>query len=155
MLAKSCDINCKIVGVDLSEGQIAQAVKKNQYSNLDFLVMDAANLKFASDSFNIVLISAALHEMDKTLRTKVLKEVYRVLKNKGYFIIFDHHEPSEPKLRIFYNFYLGFWEMILSHSSEMQKNILSEMKDAKFEFISQIIFEKKFFKFFQLIISKK
>jgi ubiquinone/menaquinone biosynthesis C-methylase UbiE len=117
--------------------------------------MDASNLKLVSESFNIVLISAALHEMDKTLRSRVLQEVHRILKNGGYLLIFDHHEPSEPKLRVFYNFYLGFWEKILSHSAEMQRNILKELVGAKFELIDQIILNKKFYKFFQLIISRK
>jgi len=134
---------------------IFQAIKKNHFSNLDFKVMDAGNLKFESESFNIVLVSAALHEMDKILRSKVLLEIHRVLKRNSYLIVFDHHEPSKPKLRIFYNFYLGFWEKILSHSSEMQKNIFRELKSAKFKLIDQIIFNKKFYKFFQLIITKK
>ncbi|MFW9948643.1 MAG: class I SAM-dependent methyltransferase [Candidatus Thorarchaeota archaeon] len=155
MLAASIYSDCKIIGVDLSEGQISQAIKKNHFSNLDFKVMDAGNLKFVSESFNIVLISAALHEMDKILRSKVLLEIHRVLKRNSYLIVFDHHEPSEPKLRIFYNFYLGFWEKILSHSSEMQKNIFRELKSAKFKLVDQIIFNKKFYKFFQLIITKK
>ena len=155
MLAGSVHSDCKIVGVDLSEGQIFQAVRKNHFSNLEFKVMDASNLNFANESFNIVLISAALHEMDKLLRSRVLQEVHRVLKKEGYLLIFDHHEPSEPKLRVFYNFYLGFWENILSHSSEMQRNILRELIGAKFELIDQIIVDKKFYKFFQLIISRK
>lgn len=155
MLANSVNSDCNIVGVDLSEGQIFQAIKKNHHSNLDFKVMDASNLKFASNIFNIVLISAALHEMNKILRYKVLQEVHRVLKKEGYLLIFDHHEPSEPKLRIFYNFYLGFWEKILSHSFEMQRNVLRELRGVKFEIIKQIILDKKFYKFFQLIISRK
>ncbi len=155
MLAGSVHSGCNIVGVDLSEGQILQAIKKNLFTNLDFKVMDASNLKFKNESFNIVLISAALHEMDKTLRSRVLQEVHRILKKEGYFLIFDHHEPSEPKLRVLYNFYLGFWEKILSHSAEMQRNILKELKSAKFVIIDQIILDKKFYKFFQLIISRK
>ncbi|GAH92580.1 unnamed protein product, partial [marine sediment metagenome] len=47
-LATSVHSDCKIVGIDLSEGQILQAVRKNHFSNLDFKVMDASNLKFAS-----------------------------------------------------------------------------------------------------------
>lgn len=155
MLTNSIYPDCKIIGVDLSKGQLAEAIKKNNFPNLNFRLMDASNLKFASEGFDIVLISAALHEMNKTLRYRVLNEVYRVLKKDGYFFIFDHHEPSEPKLRIFYNVYLGFWEKILSHSSEMQRNILNELKNVNFTILDQIIFNKKFYKFFQLIISKK
>jgi len=155
MLAKLIYSDCKIIGVDLSDGQIFEANKKNTYLNVDFKVMDASKLKFASESFHVVLISAALHEMNKSLRVRVLQEVHRVLKKNGFFIIFDHHEPSEPKLRIFYNFYLGFWEKILSHSTEMQKNIFRELKDGRFDVVNQIIFNGKFYKFFQLIISRK
>ncbi|MBY9021374.1 MAG: class I SAM-dependent methyltransferase [Candidatus Lokiarchaeota archaeon] len=147
--------DCTIIGVDLSEGQIFQAVQKNFYPNLKFKVMDASDLRFSAESFNIVLISAALHEMDKDLRIRVLQEVHRVLRNEGFLFIFDHHEPSEPKLRLFYNFYLGFWEKILSHSFDMQRNIFSELKAVKFKPISQIILNKKIYKLFQLIISKK
>ena len=155
MLADSVYSDCNIVGIDLSEGQIFQAIKKNYNTNLEFKVMDASNLKFATESFNIVLISAALHEMNKALRFKVLQEAHRVLRRKGYLFIFDHHEPSEPKFRIFYNFYLGFWEKLLSHSFEMQRNIFRELKDIKFNPIDQIILNKKIYKFFQLIIFKK
>lgn len=155
MLANSVYTDCNIVGVDLSEGQIFQAIEKNYYSNLEFKIMDASNLKFPSESFDIILISAALHEMNKAQRLRVLQEVHRVLGRKGYLFIFDHHEPSEPKLRIFYNFYIGFWEKLLSHSSDMQRNIFSELKAVKFNPINQIILNKKIYKFFQLIISRK
>jgi len=155
MLANSVNSDSKIFGVDLSKGQIIEAIKKNHHSNLEFKVMNAINLRFAPETFNIVIISAALHEMNKTLRYRVLHEVHRVLKKEGYLFIFDHHEPSEPKLRLFYNLYLGFWEKLLSHSSEMQKNVLNELKDINFTLTDQIIFDKKFYRFFQLIISKK
>ena len=155
MLAESLYSDCQLIGIDLSKGQIIEAVKKNRHTNLEFKVMDANNLSFAPETFDIVLISAALHEMKKAQRYRVLHEVHRVLKKQGYLMIFDHHEPSDPKLRIFYNFYLGFWEKILSHSAEMQRNILFELKDVNFKPIDQIIFDEKFYKFFQLIISKK
>lgn len=155
LLAESIYSDCNIIGIDLSEGQIIQAIKKNRFPNLEFKVMNAGNLRFVSETFNMVIISAALHEMNKAQRYEVLREVHRVLKREGYLFIFDHHEPSEPKLRIFYNVYLGFWEKILSHSAEMQRNILNELKDVNFTLINQIIFDRRFFKFFQLIISKK
>lgn len=155
MLAESCPSDCKIIGVDLSKGQISQALKKHGNKNLDFKVMDATNLDFDSNSFNFVLVSAALHEMNASVRSTVLQEIQRVLNKQGYLFIFDHHEPSEPKLRFFYNFYLGFWEKFLSHSSEMQRNILKELRISNFKPIKQIIFDDRFFKFFQLIICKK
>ncbi|MFX0020054.1 MAG: class I SAM-dependent methyltransferase [Promethearchaeota archaeon] len=145
---------CKIIGVDLSFGQIAKAQKKNKYPNLKFALMDANELKFSNDSFNHVIISAALHEMDKNQRLNVLSEIYRILKGGGFCLIFEHHEPSKISLRILYNFYLGFIEKLTSHSFEMQRNILKELKKSGFEILKQIPI-KKFLSFFQIILLKK
>ncbi|MFW9823513.1 MAG: class I SAM-dependent methyltransferase, partial [Candidatus Thorarchaeota archaeon] len=146
--------DCKITGIDLSYGQITQARKKNNYPNLKFYVMDANDLKFPNGFFNHVVISAALHEMNKKQRLNVLSEVYRVLKKGGTLIIFEHHEPSKSSLRILYNFYLGFIENLTSHSSEMQRNILQELKESGFSVLCQKLI-KNFLNFFQIIISFK
>ena len=146
--------DCEIIGVDLSNGQIAQARKKVKNSNIKFEVMNANNLKFKDGSIDKVIISAALHEMNKSERMNVLLEVYRVLKKEGYFLIFEHHEPSKTSLRIYYNFYLGFSEKLLSHSFEMQRNILMELRNAEFNILSQTPI-KKFYSFFQIILSTK
>ena len=92
LLSKLLYSDCKLIGVDISQGQIAQAQKKigNSSENLTFKVMDAKSLKFKDDNFNIVIISAALHEMDKHERLNVLHEIYRVLKRDGLFLIFEH-----------------------------------------------------------------
>jgi len=154
LLAKQFYPDCTIIGADLSQGQIAQAQKKNVYPNLKFKVMDANNLQFSNESIDKIIISAALHEMDRTQRLNVLSEVHRVMKKDGQFLIFEHHEPPNPIYRILYNYYLGLIEKIISHSFEMQRNILLELKQAGFEIISQIPIEK-FLKFFQIILSKK
>lgn len=154
MLAKLLYSDCKFIGVDLSKGQIIKAQKKNSSKNLIFKVMDAINLKFNNEDFDMVIISAVLHEMECEERIKVLREVYRVLKSQGYLLIFDHHEPSKTRSRIFYNFYLGFWEKFLSQSFKMQRNIFSELMEVGFNILSQTPI-KKFHNFFQNILSKK
>ncbi|MGB5911766.1 MAG: class I SAM-dependent methyltransferase [Promethearchaeia archaeon] len=145
---------CKIIGVDLSFGQIAKAQKKNKYPNLKFALMDANKLKFSNNYFDHVIISAALHEMDKNQRLNVLSEIHRILKRGGIFLIFEHHEPSKISLRILYNFYLGFIEKMTSHSFEMQRFILKELKKSGFKILKQIPI-KKFLSFFQIILLKK
>ncbi|MFW9896805.1 MAG: class I SAM-dependent methyltransferase, partial [Candidatus Thorarchaeota archaeon] len=93
LLAQLLYKECKIIGVDLSPGQIAQAQKKNRHPNLKFVVMDANNTKFSNDYFDHVVVSAALHEMDKIQRKNVLSEIHRILKKGGIFLVFEHHEP--------------------------------------------------------------
>ncbi|MFX1496944.1 MAG: class I SAM-dependent methyltransferase [Promethearchaeota archaeon] len=154
LLAKLLYKDCEIIGVDLSSGQIARAREKNRYPNLEFKVMDANRLKFSNEYFDHVIISAALHEMEKEQRLNVLSEVYRVLKSGGTFLIFEHHEPTKSSLRLFYNFYLGFIEKLTSHSFEMQRNILKELKISGFKPLKQIPI-KKFLSVFQIILLKK
>jgi len=154
LLAKLLYPDCTIIGVDISKGQITQASKNNVYPNLKFQVMDANELDFNSDSIDFVIISAALHEMDKKQRLNVLEEVYRVLRDGGYLVIFDHHEPIKTISRILYNFYLGFSEKLFSNSAEMQRNILFELKKSKYTILKQEPI-KKFFNFFQIITSRK
>ena len=86
--------------------------------------------------------------MRSNQRLKVLKEVYRILKKDGYLLIFDHHEPSKVGIRILYNFYLGFWEKLLSHSFDMQRNILRELKKTGFIILKQTPI-KEFYIFFK------
>ncbi len=153
-LAKLLYSDCLIYGADISEEQIEKAKKKNIHANLQFMTMDANSLLFEDNFFNFVIISAALHEMDKTQRLNVLKEIYRVLKKGGYLIVFDHHEPKETLMRVLYNFYLGFPEKLLSNSAEMQRNILIELTQSKFNILAQYPV-KRFLNFFQNIVTMK
>lgn len=74
----------KIIATDYSEGMIAQARKGECPGNLSFEVADAVNLPFSEDSFDVVLIANALHIMPEP--EKALKEIDRVLKNRGILI---------------------------------------------------------------------
>jgi len=79
----------KFFGVDISKGQLDFALKKAKKVNNYFPEMgDYHNLKRYKDgSFDIVFIIEALcYSLDKDA---VLKEVFRVLKSGGLFIIFD------------------------------------------------------------------
>jgi ubiquinone/menaquinone biosynthesis C-methylase UbiE len=146
--------SCQVYGVDISYGQIERAKEKNDFDNLKFMQMDANNLKFKDESFDIVIISAALHEMDENLRLNVLSEIYRVLRGGGIFLVFEHHEPGNIIKRILFNFYLGFWENLLSNSLKIQRSLFFELKKVGFN----IKFQKpihKFFDFFQIILCEK
>lgn len=89
--------NTKIVGIDLSKDmlKIAQGkINKNKLENIRLLQMDATQLKFKSNSFDKILISLVLHELDETLTSKIIMEAKRVLKEDGEIIITEW-EPSK------------------------------------------------------------
>lgn len=74
----------KMIATDYSEGMIAQAKKGETQDNLTFEVADATQLPYEDSSFDVVLIANALHVMPEP--EKALKEIDRVLKEKGILI---------------------------------------------------------------------
>lgn len=69
---------------DFSNEMIRQAKKKSQSVRLHFSVQDATNLPYASETFDTVIISNALHIMPYP--QKALSEIHRVLKQNGILI---------------------------------------------------------------------
>jgi len=75
-----------IVGLDIAEEMIKSA--KSLCSNIDFVVGDATNLQYSSETFDKAIFSfnglMLIPRIES--RLKALKEINRVLKNEGYFI---------------------------------------------------------------------
>jgi FkbM family methyltransferase len=94
-----------VVGVDISEPGIQQAVELAKKEKLDakaqFMVMDAASLEFPDNSFDTVLIPEALaHIIDSR---KLMEEAVRVIRNGGRIIVSVPNglvvpSPGQPKV---------------------------------------------------------
>lgn len=82
-----------VVGIDLSEGMVEVAKRKNRYKNVKFQVADATNLPFEDNGFDVVSASFALHTMPPSIRQKVLKEMARVTRQAGTMVIVDFALP--------------------------------------------------------------
>ena len=77
-----------VTGTDADREQIELAkTNAKGLKNITFLYADAANLPFGDKSFDIVLSINVLHHIYNW--TGALKEINRVLKNGGYFIMAD------------------------------------------------------------------
>jgi len=83
-----------VTGLDASPRSIARA--QQNVPNATYVEGFAQDLPFADNSFDLVHISTALHEMDHTTLQKIVWEVYRVLKPGGVFAILDFHPPTNP-----------------------------------------------------------
>lgn len=90
----------KVIGIDLSSEMLEIAKKKNKKNNLTFLLMDASNMNYIDEEFDIVTISLGLHDMPLEIRTLVLKEVKRVLKSNGKLFILEYDLPKNDFLGI-------------------------------------------------------
>lgn len=83
-----------IEATDSSAAMIAQAKRGNFSSKLYFSVQDMFHLPYADQSFDVVIVSNALHIVPHPERA--LTELRRVLKNDGMLIAptFTHAENS-------------------------------------------------------------
>ena len=90
----------KVVGIDISSGPLAIAKKEiNNLSNVEFLEMDAEDLKFPDQSFDVVLNQFALFFFPDT--QKALREIKRVLVRNGRIAISVHgSEENVPYFSI-------------------------------------------------------
>lgn len=85
-----------VTGVDISELSVQTAKKRAKDASLEeyteFYVMDAENMSFQDDTFDIILCSGVLHHLDLE---KAYKELSRVLKANGQVICVEamSHNP--------------------------------------------------------------
>jgi len=75
----------KIEAIDYSNSSIKFAKKENPRENVNYQVMDANNLEFKDNNFDLVVSHAVFCK--NMCGAKSLKECYRVLKPKGKLVI--------------------------------------------------------------------
>ena len=98
-----------IEATDASAEMIAEAKRDNQSAKLHFSVQDMFRLSYADKSFDVVIVSNALHIVPQP--EKALQEIKRVLKDDGVLIAptFTHAENSfSGKVKAFFMKLAGF-----------------------------------------------
>ena len=91
--------NCHVTGIDLSVGMLDKArerVAREGLRNIRLLEMDAANLTFADDSFDIVYAPYLVSVVPDPVQ--VVREMRRVCKPRGKIIILNHFRSANPIL---------------------------------------------------------
>ena len=83
-----------IEATDASVGMIAEAKRRNHSAKLYFSVQDMFCLPYADESFDVVIVSNALHIVPQP--EKALAEIHRVLRDDGVLTAptFTHAENS-------------------------------------------------------------
>ena len=92
-----------IEATDASPEMIAEAKRDNRSAKLHFSVQDMFRLPYADKSFDVVIVSNALHIVPQP--EKALQEIKRVLKDDGVLLAptFTHAENSfSGKVRAFF-----------------------------------------------------
>lgn len=79
----------RVVGIDISPGPLGIARREVvDFDNIEFIEMDAEDLKFPDDSFDAIVSQFALFFFPDT--QKALREMRRVLKNGGKLAVSVH-----------------------------------------------------------------
>ncbi len=97
----------KIVGLDISSGMLdigKQKIKnKNLDSKIDMILGDSENMPFEDNTFDAVTVAFGVRNFE-TLENG-LKEILRVLKPGGTFVILETSMPDKTPYKQGYNFY--------------------------------------------------
>ena len=100
-----------IVGIDISESMLAVArrgMARRNLSNLEVFNMSATDIQYPDHSFDVVMVSFALHEFEYPLREKVFHEISRVLKPGGIFCVIDFAPQDNRGNQLF----LKLWKLV-------------------------------------------
>ena len=91
--------DCAVTGIDLSSSMLEKArerVARKGVRNVRLLQMDAANLKFADDSFDIVYAPYVISVVPDPVA--VTREMRRVCRTGGRIVILNHFRSSNPAM---------------------------------------------------------
>lgn len=78
-----------LTGVDLSPDMLAVARKKTS-PQVALVLADGGRLPFGDNSFEIAVVTLALHEKNATCRDELMAEARRVVAPKGAFLVADY-----------------------------------------------------------------
>ncbi|MDO6595298.1 bifunctional demethylmenaquinone methyltransferase/2-methoxy-6-polyprenyl-1,4-benzoquinol methylase UbiE [Oceanihabitans sp. 2_MG-2023] len=97
----------KIIGLDISSGMLnigKTKINKHGLENtIEMVLGDSENMPFEDNSFDAITVAFGVRNFE-TLE-KGLKEIHRVLKPKGTFVILETSMPTKTPYKQGYNFY--------------------------------------------------
>jgi phosphatidylethanolamine/phosphatidyl-N-methylethanolamine N-methyltransferase len=91
--------DCQVTGIDLSTGMLDKArerVRREGLRNIRLMEMDASEMRFADDTFDIVYAPYLISVVPDPV--KVAREMRRVCKPGGKIIILNHFRSANPIL---------------------------------------------------------
>ena len=99
---KLLNAGATVHGIDIAENYIEETIslaRKNGFTekNFNFKVMDAHNLEFEKNKFDLVIGNGILHHLDKLI---AINSIYKVLKPGGR-LVFKEPLADNPLLKIF------------------------------------------------------
>lgn len=107
-----------VIGLDFSRGMLDRARARTAGNGWVVLVeADAERLPFRSDSLHAVTCSHAFYELKGDGAERALREVVRVLRHGGRFVMMEHEVPKKLGIRLL--FYIRLLSMGLRKAMEV------------------------------------
>lgn len=99
-----------VFGIDIIPGMIDVSRKKAAEAKLDvtFQLGNISDIPFPDESFDVVICSFMIFHMSEEVRNKGIKEIFRVLKPQGKFMVLDLALPPSGVSRNILKLLLGF-----------------------------------------------
>ena len=136
-IAKLARYNPEITGVDYSQPMLVIASRKQRsFTNkISFIHANVAKLPFEDCYFDCIGISFAFRNLtfNNPMRPIYLKEIFRVLRSGGRFVIVESSQPSCAFIRLCDNLYLSSWVFtsgyLLSGNKEAYRYLVESVRD--------------------------
>lgn len=97
----------KIVGLDISDGMLAvgksKVTKLNLAETIEMVLADSEKIPFEDDSFDAITVAFGVRNFEHL--DVGLKEIYRVLKPGGVFVVLETSVPTKSPYKQGYQFY--------------------------------------------------
>lgn len=103
IVLKKLNPSAQIVGVDADPKilKIAERKAKKDHLDIEFINAPAEKLPFSKNTFDIVVSTLTFHHMPKEAKVEAAKEIKRILKPGGEFLILDFLKERKGLWRVF------------------------------------------------------
>lgn len=100
----------KIIGLDISPGMLEvgkqKVADKNLLGTIEMILGDSENLPFDANTFDAITVAFGVRNFENL--EKGLKEIHRVLKPKGTFVVLETSVPTKFPYKQGYRFYTKY-----------------------------------------------
>jgi len=122
----------KIIGLDLSSGMLdignLKIKKKGLQDRIEMVLGDSENIPFKDNTFDAITVAFGVRNFE-TLE-KGLKEILRVLKPNGIFVILETSVPSKTPFKQGYKFYTRYILPLIGKVFSKDKNAYQYLSES-------------------------
>lgn len=122
-LIKAAEINAQITAADISDEMLK--IAKHRHPDVEFVQADINAMPFKDEEFDVVIAAFVIVHI-KNLH-KAFKEIDRVLKPNGIFVLTNINQRKAPKLQIENE------KIVIKSFYHMPEHVLKALKESFFE----------------------